>query len=80
MATLQTGSLANVNACSDNKLVNVGNHKNEARFTFSQIYQYLYMVLIQVTFKSLTNRLCERDLLSSSRVLLVIFIMLEEVS
>ena len=79
MATLQTGSLANVNACSDNKLVNVGNHKNEARFTFSQIYQYLYMVLIQATFKSLTNRLCERDL-SSSRELTAIFTMLEEVS
>ena len=41
MATSQTGSAAGVSACSDNELVDVENHKNEARFTFSQIHQYL---------------------------------------
>ena len=41
MATSQTGSTADVDACSDNELVDVENHKNEARFTFSQIHQYL---------------------------------------
>ena len=41
MATLQTGSTADVDAWSDNELVKVENHKNEARFTFSQIHQYL---------------------------------------
>ena len=41
MATLQTGSIADVDACSDNELVDVGNHKNEARLTFTQIHQYL---------------------------------------
>ena len=41
MATSQTGSAMNVDACSDNELVNVQNHKNEMRFTFSQIHQYL---------------------------------------
>ena len=41
MATSQTGSTADVGACSDNELVDVENHKNEARFTFSQIHQYL---------------------------------------
>ena len=41
MATSQTGSTADVEACSDNELVDVENHKNEARFTFSQIHQYL---------------------------------------
>ena len=30
-----------VDVCSDNELVDVGNHKNEVRFTFSQIHQYL---------------------------------------
>ena len=33
--TSQTGSTADVNACSDNELVDDENHKNEARFTFS---------------------------------------------
>ena len=32
MATSQTGSTADVDACSDNELVEVENHKNEARF------------------------------------------------
>ena len=41
MATLQTSSIADVDAYSDNELVDVGNHKNEARFTFSQTHQYL---------------------------------------
>ena len=41
MATSQTGSTADVDASSDNELVDVENHKNEARFTFSQIHQYL---------------------------------------
>ena len=38
---MQTGSIADVDACSDNELVDVGNHKNEARFIFNQIHQYL---------------------------------------
>ena len=39
MATLQAGSIAGVDTCSNNELVNVGNHR-EVRFTFSQIHQY----------------------------------------
>ena len=40
MATSQTGGTADVDTC---ELVDhdVENHKNEARFTFSQIHQYL---------------------------------------
>ena len=41
MATSQTGSTTDVDACSDNELVDVQNHKNEMRFTFSLIHQYL---------------------------------------
>ena len=41
MATLQTGRTTDVDACSDNELVDVQKHKNEMRFTFSQIQQYL---------------------------------------
>ena len=41
MASSQTGSTTDVDACSDNELVDVQNHKNEMRFTFSQIHQYL---------------------------------------
>ena len=63
-------STADVDACSDNELVDVENQKNEVRFN---------MVLIQVTFESLTNRLCKRDP-RSSRVLMAIFTMLKEVS
>jgi len=37
MATSQTGSTADVNACRDNELVDVES-KNEERFTFSQIH------------------------------------------
>ena len=70
-ATSQIGS-ADVNACSDNELVDVGNNMNEARFTFSQIHQYLQYVAYPSYFQSLTNRLCKRDL-SSSRVLMAIF-------
>ena len=41
MVTSQTGSTADVDACSaDNELVDVENRKNEARFTFSQVHQY----------------------------------------
>ena len=32
IATLQTGSTTDVDACSDNELVEVENHKNEVRF------------------------------------------------
>ena len=39
MATSQTISTADT--CSNNELVKVENHKNEVRFTFSQIHQYL---------------------------------------
>ena len=46
--TSQTGSTANVDACSDNELVDDENHKNEARFTFSQIHQYRQYVIIHV--------------------------------
>ena len=83
MATSQTGSIADVDACSDNELVDVGNHKNEARFTFSQIHQYLqygtYPSDFQKSDKQLLGSVCERDL-SSSRVLMAIFTMLEEIS
>ena len=41
MATLQTGSTADVDACCDNEQVDFGNRKNEASFTFSQFHQYL---------------------------------------
>ena len=37
----QTGSTADVGACSDNDIADVENQKNEARFSFSQIHQYL---------------------------------------
>ena len=46
--TSQTGSTADVNACSNNELVDDENHKNEARFTFSQIHQYRQYVIIHV--------------------------------
>ena len=41
MATLQTGTVADIDACSDDELVDFGNHKNEAIFTFSPIHQNL---------------------------------------
>ena len=41
MATLQTGSTADVDACCDNEQVDYGIRKNEASFTFSQFHQYL---------------------------------------
>ena len=37
----QTGSTADVGACSDNNIADVENQKNKARFSFSQIHQYL---------------------------------------
>ena len=49
------------------------------RFTFSQIHQYFQYGSYTSDFQSLRNRLCKRDL-SSSRVLMAIFTMLEEVS
>ena len=41
VAASKTDSIADVDACTDNELVNAGNHKNEARSTFSLIHQYL---------------------------------------
>ena len=76
MLKMDTGSTTDVDACSDNELVDVQNHKNEMRFTFSQIHQYLQYGIYRTypaTFESLTSRLCERDL-SSSRALMAIFI------
>ena len=56
----------------------VGNGPQKSMWTVCQSTSIFNVVLIQATFKSLTNRLCERDL-SSSRVLMAIFTMLEEV-
>ena len=53
-------------------LVDVGNKKNEARFTFSQIHQYLQYGTYPSDFQKSEKKALQRDL-SSSRVLMAIF-------
>ena len=87
MATSQSGGTVDIDTCSasDNKLVDAENHKNEtARFTFSQIHQYLQYGAYPSDFhgsdkQGLTSRLCERDQ-SSLRALMAISTMLVKVS